>query len=71
MDKQKMALIGQYLLEKDKKEWSEYIMELIKLNDMMYSDSDEDYSDSEGSAVSETQEWTYTTEDEQGFLSLA
>ena len=43
MDKQKMALIGQYLLEKDKKEWSEYVKELIKLNDMMYSDSDEDY----------------------------
>ena len=68
MDLEKMALIGQYLLEKDKKEWSEYIMELIKLNDMMYSDSDEDYSESEGSAE---EEGTYTIADEQGFLSLA
>ena len=68
MDLEKMLLIGQYLLEKDKKEWSDYIMELIKLNDMMYSDSDGDYSESEGSAE---EEGTYSIADEQGFLSLA
>lgn len=68
MDLEKMSLIGQYLLEKDKKEWSEYIMELIKLHQQMYSDSDEDYSDSEGSAE---EEGTYSIADEQGFLSLA
>jgi len=68
MDLEKMALIGEYLMEKDKKEWSEYIMELIKLHQQMYSDSDEDYSESEGSAE---EEGTYTIADEQGFLSLA
>jgi len=64
-----MSLIGQYLLEKDKKEWSEYIMELIKLHQQMYSsDEDDNYSESEGSAE---EEGTYTIADEQGFLSLA
>jgi len=69
MDLEKMSLIGQYLLEKDKREWSEYIMELIKLHEQMYSsDEDGDYSESEGSAE---EEGTYTIADEQGFLSLA
>lgn len=69
MDLEKMSLIGQYLLEKDKKEWSEYIMELIKLHQQMYSsDEDDNYSESEGSAE---EEGTYTIADEQGFLSLA
>jgi len=69
MDLEKMSLIGQYLLEKDKKEWSEYIMELIKLHQQMYSsEEDDNYSESEGSAE---EEGTYTIADEQGFLSLA
>mgnify|MGYP003145181305 CR=1 FL=1 len=70
MDFEMMTLIGQYLMDKDKKEWSEYIMELIKIHQQMYStDEDYNYSESEGSA--EEEDCTYTTEDEQGFLSLA
>lgn len=69
MDFDTLSLIGQYLLDNDKKEWADTLKEFILLYQEMYSsdDSDCDYSDSEGSAVEET---TYTTEDEQGFLSL-
>jgi hypothetical protein len=70
MNFETLSLIGQYLLDNDKKEWADTLEEFIKLYQQMYSsdeDSDVDYSDSEGSAVEET---TYTTEDEQGFLSL-
>ena len=69
MDFEMMTLIGQYLMDKDKKEWSEYIMELIKIHQQMYSsDEDGNYSESEGSAE---EEGTYTIADEQGVLSLA
>ena len=69
MDFEMLTLIGQHLMDKDKKEWSEYIMELIKIHQQMYSsDEDGNYSESEGSAE---EEGTYTIADEQGFLSLA
>ena len=69
-DLETLSLIGQYLLDNDKKEWSDILKEFILLYQGMYSsdeDSDYNYSEEEGSAEEET---TYTTEDEQGFLSL-
>ena len=70
MNFETLSLIGQYLLDNDKKEWANTLEEFIKLYQQMYSsddDSDYNYSEEEGSAEEET---TYTTEDEQGFLSL-
>ena len=69
-DLETLSLIGQYLLDNDKKEWSDILKEFILLYQGMYSsdeDSDYNYSEEEGSAEEEV---TYTTEDEQGFLSL-
>ena len=65
-----LSLIGQFLIDNDKKEWSDVLKEFILLYQGMYSsdeDSDYNYSEEEGSAEEEV---TYTTEDEQGFLSL-
>lgn len=63
-----LSLIGQFLIDNDKKEWANTLEEFMKIYQQMYSsDSDYNYSEEEGSAEEET---TYTTEDEQGFLSL-
>lgn len=70
MNFETLSLIGQFLLDNDKKEWADTLEEFMKIYQQMYSsdeDSDYNYSEEEGSAEEET---TYTTEDEQGFLSL-
>ncbi len=68
-DLETLSLIGQYLLDNDKKEWSDVLKEFILLYQGMYSsDEDADYSDSEGSAIDEgVPEHTI---DENGFFSL-
>ena len=67
--KKKYYLIGQYLLDNDKKEWSDVLKEFILLYQGMYSsDEDADYSDSEGSAIDEGV--PDHTIDENGFYSL-
>ena len=54
MDFETLSLIGQYLLDNDKKDWADALEEFIKLYQEMYSsDEDGDYSDSEGSAIEE------------------
>lgn len=66
-----LLAMGKFLEEHDKKEWATMIYEFIDImNDEPEDDddSDYDYSEDEGDAVPEP---TYTTEDEQGFLSLA
>lgn len=72
MELEDLLAMGKFLEEHDKKEWATMIYEFIDImNDEPEddSDSDYDYSEDEGDAVPE--EYTYTTEDEQGFLSLA
>jgi hypothetical protein len=68
-DLETLSLIGQYLLDNDKKEWSDVLKEFILLYQGMYSsDEDADYSDSEGSAIDEGV--PDHTIDENGFYSL-
>lgn len=54
MDFETLSLIGQFLLDNDKKEWADTLEEFMKIYQQMYSsDEDGDYSDSEGSAIEE------------------
>lgn len=68
-DLETLSLIGQYLLDNDKKEWSDVLKEFILLYQGMYSsDEDGNYSDSEGSAIDEGV--PDHTIDENGFFAL-
>jgi hypothetical protein len=70
MNFETLSLIGQFLLDNDKKEWADTLEEFMKLYQQMYSsDEDGNYSDSEGSAIEEG-EPQYVI-DCDGFHSLA
>tara|TARA_R110000787_G_scaffold194429_1_gene305980 strand:+ start:1383 stop:1592 length:210 start_codon:yes stop_codon:yes gene_type:complete len=68
MDIATLNLIGQYLIEKEKLEWADVLKEFILIHQATYSDSDDDYSEDEGSAEEEEpQEYVI---DHQGFHAL-
>lgn len=69
MNFETLSLIGQFLLDNDKKEWADTLEEFMKIYQQMYSsDEDGSYSDSEESAIDEgVPEHTI---DENGFYSL-
>lgn len=69
MELEDLLAMGKFLEDHDKKEWATMIYEFIDIMNDTGSDSDYDYSEDEGDAVSEDD--LEVNVDENGFSSLA
>ena len=69
MELEDLLAMGKFLEDHDKKEWATMIYEFIDIMNDDGSDSDYDYSEDEGDAVSEDD--LEVNVDENGFSSLA
>lgn len=68
MELEDLLAMGKFLEDHDKKEWATMIYEFIDIMNDTGSDSDYDYSEDEGDAVSEDD--LEVKVDEDGFSSL-